>query len=71
MALDRAYIFRDRDILVEGGGDAAKAERVASFVSSDVRARFDDRVSGGTGIILEPGTPAPEGCSFEPLPTYF
>ena len=71
MALQRAYIFRDREILVEGGGDAAQAERVASFVSSDIRARFDDRVSGGVGILLQGGTPAPEGCSFEPLPSYF
>ena len=71
MALDRAYIFRDREILVEGGGDAAKAERIASFVSADIRARFNDRVSGGTALILQPGTPAPEGCSFEHLPSYF
>lgn len=71
MALERAYIFRDREILVERGGDAAKAERIASFVSADIRARFDDRVSGGTGLILQSGTPAPEGCSFEPVPSYF
>lgn len=71
MALTRAYIFRDREILVERGGDAAKAERIASFVSADFRARFDDRVSGGTGLILQSGTPAPEGCSFEPVPSYF
>lgn len=71
MALQRAYIFRDREILVEGGGDAVKAERIASFVSSDIRARFDDRVSGGTGILLQPGTAEPEGCRFEPVPSYF
>lgn len=71
MAPDRAYIFRDREILVEGGGDAAKAERIASFVASDIRSRFDDRVSGGTALILQSGTPAPEGCSFVPVPSYF
>ena len=71
MALARAYIFRDREILVERGGDAAKAERIASFVSEDIRARFDDRVSGGTSLILQSGTPAPDGCSFEPMPGYF
>ncbi len=71
MALQQAYIFRDREILVESGGDAAKAERIASFVPSDVRVRFDDRVSGGTGLILQSGTPAPEGCSFVPVPSYF
>lgn len=71
MALERAYIFRDREILVERGGDAAKAERIASFVCADIRARFNDRVSGGTGLILQSGTPAPEGCSFELVPSYF
>ena len=71
MALARAYIFRDREILVERGGDAAKAERIASFVSEEIRARFDDRVSGGTSLILQSGTPAPDGCSFEPMPGYF
>ena len=71
MAPDRAYIFRDREILVEGGGDAAKAERIASFVASDIRSRFDDRVSGGTALILQSGTPAPEGCSFVSVPSYF
>lgn len=71
MAPDRAYIFRDREILVEGGGDAAKAERIASFVATDIRSRFDDRVSGGTALILQSGTPAPEGCSFVPVPSYF
>jgi NAD+ diphosphatase len=71
MAHQQAFIFRDREILVEGGGDAAKAERIASFVPSDIRVRFDDRVSGASGLILQSGTPAPEGCSFEPIPSYF
>ena len=71
MALKRAYIFRDRDILVEGGGDAAGAEYVASFVDTAVASRFDDRASACTGILLRPETPAPDGTEFQPLSAYF
>ena len=71
MALKRAYIFRDRDILVEGGGDAAGAETVASFVDADIASRFDDRANACSGILLRPGTPAPEGTEFQPLSAYF
>ena len=71
MALKRAYIFRDRDILVEGGGDAAGAGTVASFVDNDIAARFDERDGTCAGILLRPGTPAPEGTEFQPLSAYF
>lgn len=67
----RVYIFRDREILVEGGGDAAGAETVASFVSSDIRQRCADSVSGCAGVTLRPETPAPEGTHFEQLSSYF
>lgn len=67
----RAYIYRDREILVEGGGDAASAETVASFVSSDILSSCEDSVTDSVGLLLRSGTAAPEGYRFEPVPTYF
>lgn len=67
----RAYIFRDREILVEGGGDTASAESVASFVSSDILSSCEDDTIHCIGLLLRSETAAPEGCRFEPIPTYF
>ena len=69
--MEIVYVFRDREILVQEGGDTATAETVASFVSSDILFRCEDRASGCTGILLRPGVPAPEGNRFEPLASYF
>ena len=67
----RAYIFRDREILVEGGGDAASSDCVASFVSSDILSSCEDDTIHCIGVLLRSETAAPEGCRFEPVPTYF
>lgn len=67
----RTYIFRDREILVQPGGDAAGAQFVASFDIADILISCADTLIGCAGILLKPGVQAPEGCRFEPMPTFF
>ncbi|MBR4525260.1 MAG: NAD(+) diphosphatase [Bacteroidales bacterium] len=69
--MELVYIFRDREILVQGGGDAAEAGIVASFVSSDIQIRCEDCISGSVGILLRPDAQAPAGSRFEPIASYF
>ena len=67
----RAYIFRDREILVQSGGDAAGAQYVASFDVSDILIRCEDTSCGCAGILLKHEAQAPAGCAFEPMPTFY
>lgn len=67
----RAYFFRDREILVGEGGDAAEAEAVASFLSSSFLTVCDDPQTGCAGVLLAPDTVSPEGFRFEALPAFF
>ena len=66
----KTYIFRGREILVDGGGDTAAAE-AAPLVSLPGAARFEDPVTGCTGVEVPPGTLAPDPLRFIPIPGYF
>ena len=66
----KTYIFRGREILVDGGGDAAEADAV-SLVSCPGATRFDDPVTGCTGVEVPVGTEAPQPLRFIPMPSYF
>ena len=66
----KTYIFRGREILVDGGGDAAAAE-AASLAACPGAFRCDDPQTGCSGIELPAGTEAPAGCRFLPIPSYF
>lgn len=67
----RTYIFCGRDILVHEGGDAAGAEAVASFVSSDISCVCEDTVQNCAAVTLKPDAQAPAGCRFESVRNYF
>ena len=64
----KTYIFRGREILVDGEGDAAEAEALAVLTGA---CRFDDRQTGCTGVEIPAGAAAPDGLRFIPIPTYF
>ena len=66
----KTYIFRGREILVDGGGDAAAAE-AASLAACPGAFRCDDPQSGDSVIELPAGTEAPAGFRFLPIPSYF
>ena len=66
----KTYIFRGREILVDGGGDAAAAE-AASLAACPGAFRCDDPQTGCSGIELPAGTEAPAGFRFLPIPSYF
>lgn len=66
----RTYFFRDRQILTDGGGDAANAGAVASLDFS-AAAVCEDVQAGCIGAILPPETQAPAGYAFTPIATYF
>ena len=66
----RTYIFRDREILTGKGGDAADAGAVASLADCILQA-CEDTAWDSCGILLKPGTEAPAGYEFIPIPTYF
>ena len=67
----RAYFFRNREILVREGGEAAGAEVRDAFEAADIERTCEDTVTGCIGVALRPEAPAPAGCVFEPFPTYF
>ncbi|MBQ2599526.1 MAG: NAD(+) diphosphatase [Bacteroidales bacterium] len=67
----KAYLFRNRELLVHEGGEAAGAEVYAGFAAEDVRQICEDPVVGCIGVTLRPEAQAPAGCAFEPIPTYF
>ena len=67
----RTYLFRNREILVYDGGDAAGAEVFAAFSAPDIERICEDPVIGCIGIALRAEAQAPAGCVFVPFPTYF
>ncbi len=71
MGEQKTYIFRDREILVNGGGDAAGAETVTSLDSRHVVRSFEDPRTGCRGVELGADAPVPEGCRFEFFPAFF
>ena len=66
----RTYIFRNREILTDRGGDAAGAESVASLADCILQT-CEDTTFGCCSALVGPGTDAPAGCDFTPIPTYF
>ena len=67
----RSYMFRDREVLVNGGGDAALPERIASCLVSKAVQCCEDTLSGCIGISAAADFQAPEGYRFEPFPSFF
>jgi len=67
----RTYIFRDREILVNGGGDAAGAEIVTSLDPFSISRRIEDTLCGCVGVELRPETNAPDGYGFSLFPSFF
>ncbi|MBR5724853.1 MAG: NAD(+) diphosphatase [Bacteroidales bacterium] len=67
----RTYIFRGREILVDGGGEAAGAEAVASLVPFPGTRLVEDEATGCVGMEFPSAATAPEGFRFIPFPTYF
>ena len=67
----QAYVFRDRQILTDGGGDAADAGAVASLDFSAALAVCEDTELGCAAVLMPAQTEAPSGCEFTPVPSYF
>ena len=66
----RVYIFRDREILTDRGGDTADAGAVASLADS-VLQTCEDTLFACCGVLVKSGTQAPAGYDFTPVPAYF
>ena len=64
----KTYIFRGREVLVDGEGEAAEAEALAAFPGAF---RFTDPLTGSTGVELPAAAGAPDGLRFLPVPAYF